>query len=391
MRWLFAETDEEKKYRYQVEQAIHYWWNAFEQKREQIENIFLGGPDFGLPQWMQENLGKIHPGLDWEFGSAIQKKGYHLAMTAGVHIPLRPMLDTLLSYAPKLQNWEFYSYKQADPLPVALEKVLTCTGVDATEWVAQIRPRNSAWLDLRFCTNSRIDEQQENCAFLLAESLLGEEIIAKRVAVIDVVTSGTPDANHKTYITLSELRQKIDSITKDSLNHLPAIPYRNVQTEDLPWYEVSLNPSHNQDYSGFSDLKTTGNCVPGFLEAVRMPAFYSDKFSRTRETFCYVKIDDARNINISTLRKTLDALLRKSELGCIVGLGSGIRYFYFDVALTNVKQGAHCIRTVLREYHVSKRSWLLFIDECLLHEWVGIYPDTPLPPIGDENELISSR
>lgn len=384
MRWLFAETDREKKHRDQTELAMRQWWRAFELKKDQIEAIFFGGPDFGLPDWMQENLAPVCPTLAWEFGPAVHKQGHRLVLTPELDTVFRPLVDTLLACAPSIENWEFYSYRQRDPFPMALETVRGRTGVDASRWVVQVLPRDGACLDLHFFSPEKGGEEQEQAAFVLAESILGEETMEKRIAVVDVATIDTFGASQEQCIPIAELGLRIDSMVQQMLDGLPAVPYRLLSEEDLNWHMVELDPAPVADYAGFSDLIVSGSCVPGMLETVRTPFFTSGKLSRCGEKFCYVKIDGSQEMGVpdrATLQDALDAALRNKEVGCSVGGGTGVRYLYVDFALTDVKKGMDVIRGILRAVHVSKRSWVLFFDHHLSNEWLGIYVDTPSPPV----------
>ena len=84
------------------------------------------------------------------------------------------------------------------------------------------------------------------------------------------------------------------------------------------------------------------------------------------------------------LEEALDAALIPNKLGCHVGGATGLRYTYVELALVDVRRSIEAIRKVLHG-RVSQRSWLLFHDADLCGEWVGIYPDSPPPPMRDED------
>jgi hypothetical protein len=44
------------------------------------------------------------------------------------------------------------------------------------------------------------------------------------------------------------------------------------------------------------------------------------------------------------------------------------------------------VRKALRKLKVPERSWILFFDADLGAEWVGVYPETPEPPIAADDE-----
>ena len=72
--------------------------------------------------------------------------------------------------------------------------------------------------------------------------------------------------------------------------------------------------------------------------------------------------------------------LRPARAGCVIGGGTGLRYSYIDLALTDVRRGSDLVRQRLRAGNVPKRSWLLFHDCEWAREWVGVWDDTPRPP-----------
>jgi hypothetical protein len=83
----------------------------------------------------------------------------------------------------------------------------------------------------------------------------------------------------------------------------------------------------------------------------------------------------------SEIEDALDAILMSNRLGCVIGGGTGRRYSYIDLALIDLKQGIDAIRRVLVEGKIPKRSWIQFFDSTLAQEWVGIYDDSPPPPM----------
>jgi hypothetical protein len=115
--------------------------------------------------------------------------------------------------------------------------------------------------------------------------------------------------------------------------------------------------------------------------------FFSERFTRCGETFCYLKIDGAEGLEGSAfegkdeIEEALDALLGAAKLGCTIGGGSGLRYSYIDLALADLGPGIQAIRKVLRAAKIPKRTWIQFYDSDLGAEWVGIYDDTPPPPL----------
>ena len=120
--------------------------------------------------------------------------------------------------------------------------------------------------------------------------------------------------------------------------------------------------------------------------------FCSERFSRCGETFCYVKIDGSQGLGEGgfadrlEIEEALDTVLKPAKLGCPIGGGTGLRYSYVDLALTDVDTGIQVIRQRLQAGKLPRRSWIQFFDCDLVAEWVGVYDDSPPPPLALESQ-----
>ena len=61
------------------------------------------------------------------------------------------------------------------------------------------------------------------------------------------------------------------------------------------------------------------------------------------------------------------------------GAGSGERYSYLNVVVTEVDGALGRIRHALQKGRLPTRSWIRFFDDTLTNEWVGVWPDSPAP------------
>jgi hypothetical protein len=73
-------------------------------------------------------------------------------------------------------------------------------------------------------------------------------------------------------------------------------------------------------------------------------------------------------------------VLTLGSLGAVIGGGTGLRYSYIDLALTDVERAVPVIRERLQRGRIGRRCWLQFYDDALAAEWVGLWPDSPEPP-----------
>jgi hypothetical protein len=82
------------------------------------------------------------------------------------------------------------------------------------------------------------------------------------------------------------------------------------------------------------------------------------------------------------LEDALNETLEPTRLGCVIGGGSGRRYSYVDLALTDVATAATAIREILGHLKLpTRRAWLQFFDDSLAAEWIGMFPESPEPPL----------
>ncbi|HTL28822.1 MAG TPA: hypothetical protein VL282_06375, partial [Tepidisphaeraceae bacterium] len=174
---------------------------------------------------------------------------------------------------------------------------------------------------------------------------------------------------------------------------LPAVPVRdwpkelNDNGEPISTLlRMSEEPPAQDDYPRWSDLLFA--CVEHveLLNALNSPVpFYSPRYSRVGETFCYLKFDQQdRKALVEFRAKLEDPLsleLQRSGLGSHIGGGTGQMYAYIFLALSDVTRAIEVIRQTLRAHLAPKRSWLLFYDVDLVAEWIGIWDDTPQPPV----------
>jgi hypothetical protein len=151
---------------------------------------------------------------------------------------------------------------------------------------------------------------------------------------------------------------------------------------------VKLDPPEEaEDYPARSDLYVAATHDVELFQAMHSgQPFSSACHSKLHEMFCYLKIDAAevessdRVAFRSGFEDTLNPLLVEAGVGGCIGGGTGLRYAYIDLALTDIKRAAPIIRKTLSQQQAPLRSWLLFHDDDYLAEWIGIYGQTPEPP-----------
>lgn len=400
MRWKFVDPADraESIERNATIARIESWWAEFSKSSDRIRALFSRQADWDLPAWMENHLQAIEPQLMWEFGPAVKGEGHRLVITPESAHHLRPLVQAILDRAPKLEGWEFYAYRLPEDTEQARATVSGRTGRDIADFEARISIGGLRRLDLTFTAPSisgSDDASALNAAFVAAESLLGEEVLDHWIGAIEVVPKprsgglksllGKGPKASPGFVPLDRLRDTAESLIGSLIDQLPPNPHYE-RIEDAEWTMWELAPAQADDYPAQRDLIVGMSVNPEQWVAVRSDrCFASKRFSRCGELFCYLKIDGSEGLgengfaDRAEIEDALDALLIPAKLGCHIGGGTGLRYSYIDLALTDPERAIAVIRDRLRAGHVPLRSWIQFFDDDLGAEWVGIYDATPPP------------
>lgn len=385
MRWRFTDPtsvqDEVSRARTLV--VIDSWWQAFAQTAPEIARVFSRQSSIDLPRWMNEHLSVIHPEIMWEFGPGL-RGGHRLVMTPEAQRHLRPLVDVVLQRAPIIPGWEFYPYRLFESIKQAGASVEGRTGHSLDGFRASVEP-NDGGVNITFWSpkvRAIGDDAAHSVAFVAVESLLGEECLDKFVDDINVADHPTgPD------VALADLRGQVDTLLSQERERLPA---RSLVegVERMDWTLLELTPKQVDDYPHQFDLMVAKTALlPMWQRAHSNKVFSSARYSRCGETFAYVKLDGSHGLDPngfadkSEIEDALDEALRPTRLGAHIGGGTGLRYSYVDLALTDIDRAIPVIRDALRRVRAPKRSWVQFFDDDLAEEWVGVWDDSPEPPL----------
>lgn len=188
-------------------------------------------------------------------------------------------------------------------------------------------------------------------------------------------------------VPLERMQETVAAVIGSVTEQLPDRPHYSWATE-AEWTLWELEPKSQEDYTEQADLFVGRSPNPTMWTAAHSRGlFFSERFSRCGETFCYVKLDGSEGLDElmfddkAEIEDALDEVLKPTELGCQIGGGTGRRYSYIDLALVDVERGIDVVRQRLQEGNVPKRSWIQFFDADLESEWIGIYDDSPPPPM----------
>jgi hypothetical protein len=395
MRWYFADPNnpEEAAYKQRTMAAIDRWWQAFQATAADLSRVFTRQTEFDIVNWMNDYLGGIDPRLCWEYGPAVRQEGHRLVITPESKRWLRPLVGTILQRAPKIPGWEFYPYRLPEDVPQAIASVQGRTGVNITGAVVQAQMGDNRKIDLLWgfpSLRGTDHDTQMNAAFVATEVLMGEQVLDTWIGAIDLLDGANVGQTRP--LPMDRAQSTVGALIRGAQEQLPATKAADVSVED-GWYNVKLEPEPAEDYLGRGDLVVAStHSIEVFQAAHTSGIFVSSCHSRIGEYFCYLKLDasEVPTEHVVEFRAqfedALNPLLLKSGVGGCIGGGSGLRYSYIDLALTDVNRAVPIIRQCLAQGGAPLRSWLLFFDDELAREWVGVYPETPEPPLPPEDE-----
>ena len=390
-RWILADPNNpvEREYKQHALEATDRWWQAFARQAPTISRLFSRETEFDLVQFMQDTLQAIHPQIMWEFGPARNGQGHRLCMTPEGQHGLRPLVQHVLSRAPQLSPWEFYGYRLPEPADQVIDTVDARVGINVHGARVSARAGRGRKVDLVFAMppQQATEEQLHQGAFVASEALLGEETLDAWIGGIELAP---PKTELKGFLPLERAQETISSVLRSFYEQLPQQP-AYILNDLSQVHSYKLEPDEAEEYPGRTDLIVGSTCRMEVVEAgIYHRLFNSQCHTRHKERFCYIKIDvsDVPRENRVEFRGRLEdplaEALTRANVGGQTGGGSGILYSYIDLALTNVMQALPIIRQVLAAQGAPLRTWLLFMDTDFEYEWMGVYPETPPPPVFEE-------
>jgi hypothetical protein len=401
MRWRFVDPAHpgEVAAKERVLRKIDAWWAEFARRAGDLERVFKRQLEMDLPGWMREHLDAVDERLCWEFGPPLRGAGHRLVVTAESYSQLRPLVTSLLERAPSLPGWEFYPYRPRESVEEALRTVEGRVGRAYEDVQARVLSGKHNRIDLTFRSAafaSAEDESANQAAFVLTESLLGEDALDRWVGTIEVEPAPRPGprlfgrkepaAERGELLALDRVQPAFAARVGAIQEGLPRTPWHEVDTENHPWSSFEIEPEEKDDWPCRSDLIVGITPFVELAQAIFDGSFRSERFSRFGETFCYLKIDGIDGLDPAhfadrgDLEYAIDEVLIPARLGRTIGGGTGRRYSYVELALADVERALPLLRGRLQAGKVPRRSWLLFHDGELADEWVGLHEDTPPPP-----------
>ncbi len=363
-----------------LDAAIDRWWVEFARILHEVTR-WIDEKAPSRHEVLADPLHAIHEELMWEVGPS-QGGGRFLAITPESNRGLRPLVGTLLQRAPRIPNWQFLAYRPPRDVATVIGGVDERAGVDISGATVSLSVGSGHRIDLDFQSpriQSSDDRKAMYAALIATESLLGEEPLDRSVGFVSVSPSGDAPAG----CALDALSRVFAEHLSRARDTLPTEPCWKWGRDDR-WCKMSWEPVTAEEYPGRDDLVVAMTQVPDLVQAARAHRLIcSENFSKMGERFLTVKIDGmggpgAQVSQRSAITDALDETLSKYHLGISVGGGTGLRYAYIDFALM---KAVPLVRSRLRELELPIRSWILPLDSDLRDEWVGVWDETPAPPV----------
>lgn len=386
LRWAFPDASEDVA-RAAVDARIDAWWASLALRREALLAHLDGRGGSELGAYLDAGLATIDPGLRWELGRGLRHP-CRLLLSVEAERHLTPLLERVLARAPGDLGLELVDHRPPEPVEVSRRRALAAAGVDPLGWPVEVQPGPHGLVDLCFRA-PRSDERVHRAALTFAQGVLGERTLLDWGGAITVEPPrslvskllGGTRGHDATTLGARVARASADWLSRQADQRLLVSSRRG---RDANWSLVRLEPPRGHDFGAQRDLVSARTADVELFQAARSGApFSSCRFSRFGETFLYLKTDGFSDDGFATtlaVEEALDRALAEGGLGRAIGAGSGTRYSYVDLVVSDARLAIERALPVLRAGKLPARAWLLFFDDTLAAEWVGVWPHTPAPP-----------
>lgn len=335
MRWRFVDPEDPRETAELVQRlrSIDGLWAGFAAQASQaaLACCVPGGRE-GVEAGLGVALHTVHP----ELGVEVAPGGRGLRLTVWPRRPsLRPMVATLVERAPELPGWEVSGHRPARaPLDVAHRMGLTLPERVRARLVADEHRR------VGVVVSGLSLPPSATCA--LVTGLLGDDLAEAWLG--QVAVEAAPGFGWELDALLGAFSGRVHALWDE----LP----------DRPLWELG-------------DDGRTCSCARLAARAARSTVpFHSDRFSRHGEVFCTLRVEEVDSALLVALATSLDRVLRRRGLGCLVGLPG--ESSHLDLALQSVEASLPALQRVVHRY--NQRGRLHFHDQALAEEWVALHP-----------------
>jgi hypothetical protein len=395
MPWRFAAPGNEIDWaaKESALKKIDAFWDAFETDAPKIAEM-LRSPDSRVVDWIAEHLHPIDERIMWEFAlqpNASEK--WFFTITPESQHELRPLVNSMLERKRDNQYFKVVGFREPCNADELRDHFKARTGRELPELTAAVTMNDLGFLELGFYSDSFRSSKSHTdmeSAFVLIELLLGQELLEKWIGVITTdpaqpsvlrgvlnLFGGKSTQSTNDRHGLDQLYGAVRASVERQLSELPDRPYYE-QPQPETWELISRkNTADCTRYSWMTFL-------PRVAIAVSTTNFWSERYSRCGEKFCFLKTTGDPELCSSVdareeLVQAVDLALRQAKVGCTFGGGMGPDSAYVDLILSDVDAAIPILRNIAESRNLAMTSWLRFMDLEWAGEWVGMFASTPVP------------
>ena len=401
LRWLYYDplNVQEVAHRTATLARFHAFWQAFGAKVSVLERALSGGTAWDWHRWLNQLLREVDDRFCWEIFPSERPDQWRMAFSVESHRAARLMLRDFVAAAPQTPGWSFHPWRVPMAYPTARRWARQRSGADCDHLAVNISRGTARNLNLLFAPlpDAPPGSQQKwlTLAYSASEAILGEEVLDRYIGSVSMAPPAEARAwwrklrrtsQPSDWLSMSQLAEHIEECVAELRSELPSAPLAKL-LDSRGWTTVEVTPTSEIPDTRRHDLRLLTASVASLAPltaAHRSEPFFSTLHSNYGETFCYVQWEHGESDDnaLLTRRDELEQSIAQAlaeHNGCVIGGGIGEKYLYFDLALTELEQSIPSLRRALLPHQPPLACWLLFFDEELAEEWVGIHPNAMAP------------
>lgn len=394
MRWRFVYKESDIRRKESIQSLIDGWWNSFRSSKSSFTRIFEQKPDSPIIPPDVSRLKAINEHLMWECSSP-SEGNFHLVITCEDHIELRSLVSEIIQRAPRLENWTFDQYRQAE-LPSLVEasyeaKFKETIPKDLTVTFERT-PGNQ--INLRFQSakfNGENNAEDIAECMIVSSTAFGEEALEKWIGYVltsesfqgwkKVLTLFSGSSTSSRLGKYERWQNEFKKIRSEICASRPSqFVSELLDPVDIKWTVLSIKPEKMRPEDPPPERLTWITQHPDvILGTLNNLQFCSENFSAVSELFCFLKSDrtdgqtsldveqDSREVFFDALNKEL----RDQIVGCAFATGIGPVNRFWDMCLTDVEKAVPILKKLVT-LHGLKGAQLYFYDESLRDETIDL-------------------
>ena len=328
-------------------QRVDEFWEAFAQQA----SAFTKDQSKIIP-WAIEHVDILHNELSWEFVPWTPGK-MNLTITCESRIELIPLVDEVIRKAPPIEGWTFSTTRPPVPSNMVANVFKSRTGNLLPSCMVSCPPADLNFIDIEFDFSSASRKISLEHLFVLLEIILGEQFLRVWIGDIRFANKflGGIFAPKRQKVPLEELRAHCDKIKAEILEGSTPNSFYFEHPEPTTGGLFTLKRSV---YASSPERSTIATVYPQVMKATLAERFWSERYSRFDEIFCYLKINEEYDaIKRGEIQDKLDDLLREQRMGCVLGGGFGHGSSFIDLVLADVQKSKPLIKEFMTTLNIS--------------------------------------